>query len=125
MPENNEKYVLIVDDKKENLELLIAICKKFGFKYRTANSGEDSINLANKHSDIGLILMDVKMSGIDGTDAMKKIKQKYNIPVIAVTGFAGVDEKNKFLEAGFDDYISKPIEIPLLVKKIKTLLNTK
>lgn len=124
MQQKSEKYILIVDDKKENLDLLIAVCKKFGHKYRTAESGEESIKLVNDHNDIGLVLMDVKMTGIDGTDAMKKIKGNYNIPVIAVTGFASESDKKNFIKQGFDDYVSKPIDIPLLVKKINAFLGS-
>ncbi|MBN2403485.1 MAG: response regulator [Spirochaetes bacterium] len=124
MQQKNKNYILIVDDKKENLDLLIAVCKKFGHKYLTAQSGEESIRLANDHKDIGLVLMDVKMAGMDGTDAMKKIKESYNVHVIAVTGFASDSDKKNFIKQGFDDYISKPIDIPLLVKKINTLLDS-
>ncbi len=124
MPKKNEKYILIVDDKKENLNLLIAICKKFGYKCRTAESGEESIKVVNNYKDIGLVLMDVKLTGIDGTDAMKTIKEKCNVPVIAVTGLASENDKNKFIQQGFDDYISKPIDIPLLIKKVNALLDT-
>jgi CheY-like chemotaxis protein len=124
MPQKNEKYILIVDDKKENLNLLIAVCKKFGHKYRTAESGEESIKVVNNYNDISLVLMDVKMTGIDGTDAMKTIKEKYNVPIIAVTGLASENDKKIFIKQGFDDYISKPIDIPLLLKKINTLLST-
>ncbi len=121
MNNHSGKYILIVDDKKENLDLLKAICKKYGFNFLTAQSGEESIKIMNSHNDINLILMDVKMKGIDGTDAMKNIKQKNNVPVIAVTGFAMDNDKEKYLSQGFDDYISKPIDIPALVKKINTL----
>jgi CheY-like chemotaxis protein len=124
MPQKGEKQILIVDDKKENLNLLIAIFKKFGHKYLTAESGEESIKLVNSHKDIGLILMDVKMAGINGTDAMKTIKKKCKIPVIAVTGLASDTDKKKLIEQGFDDYLSKPIDIPLLVKKVNAFLNT-
>jgi two-component system, chemotaxis family, sensor kinase CheA len=123
MPQKSEKHILIVDDKKENLNLLIAILKKFGHKYYTAESGEESIQIINKYNDIALILMDVKMTGIDGTDAMKTIKKKCNVPVIAVTGLASDNDKQKFIEQGFDDYLSKPINIPLLIKKVNTFLN--
>ena len=66
--------------------------------------------------------MDVKMKGINGTEAMKKIKEKNNIPVVAVTGFALESDKQLFIDQGFDDYISKPIDIQLLNTKIDNLL---
>ncbi len=123
MPHKHSKSVLIVDDKIENIKLLSAICRKFGFNYRTAESGEESIRIVKTSKDIGLVLMDVKMTGIDGTDAMKTIKEKWDIPVIAVTGMAGDNDKKVFIKMGFDDYISKPIDIPMLVKKINALMD--
>jgi CheY-like chemotaxis protein len=117
----NEKYILIVDDKKENIDLLMAICKRFGHKYITAQSGEESINIMESRNDINLVLMDVKMQGIGGTDAMKSIKEKHKVPVIAVTGFAMDNDKQKYVSQGFDDYISKPIDIKVLLQKIKHL----
>jgi CheY-like chemotaxis protein len=123
MPQKSKKIILIVDDKVENINLLAAICKKFGYNYRTADSGEESIKIVNSSGDIGLVLMDVKMTGIDGTDAMKTIKEKRNVPVIAVTGMASDNDKKKFIKQGFDDYVSKPIDIPQLVKKIDTFLD--
>lgn len=118
----DKKCILVVDDKKENLTLISAILKKYGYKYITAESGEESINIVNNHRDIGLILMDVKMMGIDGTDAMKIIKKKYKIPIIAVTGLASASDRKNLMDQGFDDYVSKPIDIKNLLKKINTLL---
>ena len=124
MDQKSEKYILVVDDKKENLALLSAIFNKFGHKYLTAQSGEESIEIMNTHNNIGLILMDVKMKGINGTDAMKTIKKKFNIPVIAVTGFAMESDRKNLIKQGFDDFISKPIDIQLLIQKIDVLLGT-
>ncbi len=124
MEDIQKKCILVVDDKRENLTLLSAIFKKYGHKYITAESGEESINLMNKHKDIGLILMDVKMMGIDGTDAMKIIKKKYNLPIIAVTGLASASDMKNLMDQGFDDYISKPIDIQYLLQKINSILES-
>jgi len=124
MEDIQKKCILVVDDKRENLTLLSAIFKKYGHKYITAESGEESINLMNKHKDIGIILMDVKMMGIDGTDAMKIIKKKYNIPIIAVTGLASASDRKNLMDQGFDDYISKPIDIQYLLQKINSILES-
>ena len=124
MEDIQKKCILVVDDKRENLTLLSAIFKKYGHKYITAESGEESINLMNKHKDIVLILMDIKMMGIDGTDAMKIIKKKYNIPIIAVTGLASASDRKNLMDQGFDDYISKPIDIQYLLQKINSILES-
>ena len=118
----NDKYILIVDDKKENIDLLCAIFKKYGYSYLTAKSGEESIDIIDNNGNIGLVLMDVKMKGIGGIEAMKKIKTKSDIPVIAVTGFAMESDRKELINQGFDDYISKPIDIQSLNNKIDNLL---
>jgi CheY-like chemotaxis protein len=122
MDQKFNKYILIVDDTKENIELLCAIFKKYGYKYLIAKSGEESIDIVNDHDDIGLILMDVKMRGIGGVEAMKTIKKEHDIPIIAVTGYATDSDKNNLINQGFDDFISKPIDIQLLNTKIEDLI---
>ncbi|MFH0977248.1 MAG: response regulator [Spirochaetota bacterium] len=123
MDDKNKNCILIVDDKKENLNLLTAVLKKYGYKFLTAKSGEESISVMNIHDEIGLVLMDIKMTGINGTDAMIKIKEKSNIPIIAITGFTGENNRKEFIAQGFNDYISKPIDIKLLIKKIEYLIS--
>ncbi len=122
MDQKFNNYILIVDDTKENIELLCAIFKKYGYNYLIAKSGEESIEIMNKHDDVGLILMDVKMRGMGGVEAMKTIKQDHVIPVIAVTGFATENDKKSLINQGFDDFISKPIDIQLLKNKIEDLI---
>ena len=120
MEYKSDSYILIVDDTKENRELLKLLFKKIGYKCLCAKSGEESIQIVNDQSEIGLILMDVKMNGITGIEAMKKIKINHKIPIVAVTAFAMEGERDNLVEEGFDDYISKPIDIKLLSDKIKT-----
>lgn len=122
-----DSYILIVDDKKENRELLCSYLKKYKQKHLTAESGERSIELVNENSGIALVLMDIKMNRMSGTDAMKIIKTNHNIPVIAVTAFAMEGDCESLLAEGFDDYIAKPIDLDVLGEKIKRWLgkNTK
>jgi CheY-like chemotaxis protein len=122
MDNTSDKSILIVDDKTENISLLSAIFKKYGYKYLSTQSGEESIKIMKTNSNIGLVLMDVKMSGITGTDAMKTIKETSSVPVIAVTGLATETNRKNLIAEGFDDYISKPIDIQLLITKVKALL---
>ena len=118
MIRKNNKYILIVDDKKENRDLLSSFFRKFGQKHITAESGEESIEIMNKHNEIGIILMDVKMKGMSGTEAMKTIKLNSDVPIIAVTAFAMDSDREYLINEGFDDFISKPIDIHLLCNKI-------
>jgi len=118
----NEGYILIVDDRKENRDLLSAYFRKFGQRHLTVESGEKSIELIKERVDISLILMDVKMNGMSGFEAMKAIKAKYRIPIIAVTAYAMNEDQRMLMNEGFDDYISKPIDFDILGEKIGKLL---
>lgn len=117
-----ENYILVVDDQKENRDLLSAYFKKCRQNHLIASGGEECIKLIEGRNDISLILMDVKMKGMSGTEAMKIIKSRYNIPVIAVTAFAMEGDKEALLEEGFDDYISKPIDIDTLGSKLESII---
>ncbi len=120
----SDNYILIVDDKEENREFLSSYFKKCRQKHLTAESGEESIKITKEWHDIALILMDIRMNGMSGIDAMKEIKSKHNIPIVAVTAFAMEGDKDKLMEEGFDDYISKPVDINILRKKIKHWVRT-
>lgn len=116
-------HVLIVDDKRENRDLLKAYFKKCGQQCLTAASGEESVELASVQENISLILMDVKMGGMSGIDAMKAIKKQRSIPVIAVTAYAMEGDREELISEGFDDYISKPIDINCLREKLEKFTN--
>ncbi len=119
----SEEYVLVVDDQSENRQLLSAYFNKCKQKHILAASGEESIDLVKKLDDIALILMDIKMKGMSGIEAMKKIKSRSNVPIIAVTAYAMEGDKEELIDEGFDDYISKPIDINKLKGKLDKFLN--
>lgn len=120
MDQMSGSQILIVDDTKENIELLSMFFRKFGYKCISANSGEESIKVTDEQNNIDLILMDVKMKGMSGIEAMKKIKDKQDIPIIAVTAYASKEDRDKMINEGFDDYISKPVDF----NDLKNLINT-
>jgi PAS domain S-box-containing protein len=104
--------VLVAEDNMINQLLLGELLKKYGIKYTMANNGKEAIELLAKEK-IDLILMDVSMPIMNGIEATKMIKnnKKYNnIPVIALTAHALIEEREKLLQEGMDAYISKPIE---------------
>ncbi len=85
---------------------------------RTWN-GEETIKKLKDQPTIALILMDIKMPGIDGFETTRRIREfNKTIPIIAQTAFAFTGDKERALEAGCNDYISKPINIQVLVKII-------
>ncbi len=119
-----DKYILIVDDKIENRELLSSYFRKSKQKHLLASSGEESIRIMNESDKIGLILMDIKMEGVSGIEAMKEIKSSHEVPVIAVTAYAMEGDREELLQEGFDDYISKPIDMNILKDILDRYLQT-
>lgn len=115
--------VLIVDDTDINLRLMEAVLKPKGYGILKAATGEESVKIAGEE-EVDLILMDISLPDISGTEAMNKIrKTKFgNKPIIAVTAHAMRGDKEKFEAAGFDGYISKPIEINYTLKVVADLL---
>ena len=113
--------VLVVEDTPLNMELVLEILGAQGFTTDRAENGEEAIKKAD--TDIyDLILMDISLPGIDGIKATRIIKSKpayKNVPVIALTAFAMKGDKERLLGDGFDDYISKPIDVPEFIKRME------
>jgi len=115
--------ILVTEDNKSNRELIKAYfddCYHLEF----AVSGEEAVTMAaSKIYD--LILMDIQLPEMDGTETMIQIRKtsKGYIPIIALTAFAMIGDKDKYLKAGFDDYISKPFNLPELNDKIIKYMN--
>ena len=118
--------VLVVDDEPMNLVVAKSIFKKYGMKVFTAPSGYKSVNMC-KEQVFDLIFMDHMMSGMDGVEAMKKIRSDVKglnreTPCIALTANAMSSAKQMFMNEGFDGFVSKPIEIEELERTLKKIL---
>jgi len=110
--------VLIVEDNKANQMFLGVILKKLKLDYNIANNGEEAIDMY-KNEKFDIILMDENMpimNGIKATQIIREIEKNSNthIPIVAVTANALSGDKQRFVEAGFDDYLPKPVDIELL-----------
>lgn len=117
------KSVLIVEDVVSNYFYLEAAIKKSGIKITWAKSGEQAMDLLHEGETFNLILMDVQLSGVDGYEVTRRIKElKPGIPVIAQTAYAMLGEKEKSKLAGCDDYLSKPIRPALLLETMSKYL---
>lgn len=121
--------ILIVDDNPDNLKLLALILKQYGdFEIVKAFDGQDAVEKASESDGFDLILMDIQMPRLDGTEATKKIKELDNFkntPVIALTAMAMKDQIEKYIKY-FDDYVTKPIDQKQLVNSLtKNLKFTK
>jgi len=114
---NKKVKVLIADDYEFNQILAGEILKSFGIEFDICDDGEKAVEFALKNN-YDAILMDVNMPILNGIEATQILKNTHHLktPIIALTANAIAGDKEKFLEAGMDDYISKPIEIDTLVK---------
>ncbi|MFW5705737.1 MAG: hybrid sensor histidine kinase/response regulator, partial [Bacteroidota bacterium] len=121
LPRIFEKHltILIAEDDTDNYLFLENVLKGNNFKLLHAVNGKEAVKLCRFNHDISLVLMDLHMPVTDGLEATKEIKTfKKNLPVIAQTAFALDGDRQKALDAGCDDYISKPIKINELLEKI-------
>ena len=116
--------ILIVEDNEMNRDMLSRRLKRRGYEVLVAVDGEMGIDLARTHAP-DLILMDMSLPLIDGWEATRRLKADEtlkHIPVIALTAHAMASDREKAIEAGCDDYDTKPIDLTRLLAKIVTLL---
>jgi len=119
-----DPHVLIVEDEPTSLHFLSIILKNENLRLFYATNGAEAIETIMENEDIEIVLMDLKMPGIDGFEATRKIKEiRPNLFVIAQTAFAFDSDKEKAFAAGCDEYITKPIKKDLLLKKIRSYRN--
>lgn len=105
------KKIILADDVLYAHQLIKALVCKKGLEVYSAIDGEDAINMADRYKDVSLILMDIQMPRVGGVEAMECIKEKYpDLPIIAYTAYAMSGDRDLYLEKGFDDYLSKPLE---------------
>jgi CheY-like chemotaxis protein len=117
--------ILLVEDNELNRDMLTRRLARNGYELLTAVDGAEAIRLAQSQPD--LILMDMSLPVMDGWEAARRLKADpatAGIPVIALTAHAMSGDRERALEAGCDDYDTKPIEMPRLLAKIQRLLET-
>ena len=113
--------ILIVEDNPRNLKLIRDVLQFHGYETLVAETGELGVDLARQRQP-ALILMDVQLPGMDGVAATQLLKADpatQHIPIIAMTAFAMKGDRERLLDEGFDDYVSKPIrikEVPDIIK---------
>ena len=114
------KTILVVEDDYSSFLLIDAILNKYGAKLLRAENAQAAFDLISSESKIDIILMDIQLPNMNGYEATRKIKQEHPaIPIIAQTANAMEGDRDKALEAGCNDYITKPIDYPDLINKIK------
>jgi putative two-component system response regulator len=108
----DKPVILAVDDQPQNLELLEAQLGPRGYEVVKASSGEEALQLLAENQ-IDLVLLDVMMPGMDGFEVTRRIRQddKYRLlPIVLVTALHETEDRVKGIEAGCDDFISKPFD---------------
>jgi two-component system, cell cycle response regulator DivK len=119
------KRILVVEDNRDNMTLIVDVLSSLDYEVLQAGDGELGVELAQSQKP-DLILMDLSLPRMDGWTATRTIKADpavQHIPVIALTAHAMVGDKERALEAGCDDYLSKPIDLPELARKLNKYLD--
>ncbi len=120
------KSILIAEDIVSNYNFLRLLLKKSKVNILWVENGRDAVNTALNNDSIDLVLLDINLPILNGYEVVKQIKKKKpNLPVIAQTAYALGGDREKSIAAGCDDYVSKPISISVLLKKINSFLESK
>lgn len=122
---NNSHIILVVEDDNVSCELFREIFSKANIdNYIIVTEGEEAIEICKNNRAIGLVLMDIKLPGINGHIAMREIKQiRGTLPVVAQTACVSKDAKDIYMDSGFDDCLFKPIDSRELIKLIEKYLH--
>jgi HAMP domain-containing protein/CheY-like chemotaxis protein len=119
------KKVLIVDDDVRNIFALTSLLERYQMEILYAENGRDGITMLENNPDINIVLMDVMMPGMDGYETMQAIRRLsefQNIPMIALTAKAMKGDREKCIDAGASDYITKPVDTEQLLSLLRVWL---
>ena len=120
------KKLLLVDDDMRNIYALSAQLEELGFEISIANNGREALDALNESPDYDIVLMDIMMPEMDGYEAMGHIRQQPRfaaLPILALTAKAMKDDRAKCLDAGANDYCSKPIDMSKLTSLLRVWLH--
>ena len=113
--------ILIVEDNERNMKLFCDLLRASGYHTLEATTGESAVELALEHGP-DLVLMDIQLPDIDGVEALGRLRadeRSATLPVLALTAQAMEGDRERFLAAGFDGYLSKPVDIAEFVTTVK------
>ena len=122
-----ERNILVVEDNDMNMQLVEFLLEENGYRIVKATSGEEALAITRNGTGTtpDLILMDIHLPGMDGLSVVRAIKsdeRTARIPILALTAHAMRGDKDRFLEAGCDGYISKPIDVKTFIASIERYL---
>ena len=113
--------IVVVEDNEKNMKLFRDVLQANGFETLEATTGEQAVELTLEHAP-DLVLMDAQLPDIDGIEALGRLRadeRAASIPILVLTAQAMDGDRERFLAAGFDDYISKPVDIASFVATVK------
>jgi two-component system, cell cycle response regulator DivK len=116
--------VLIIDDDQRNIFALQAVLKSRGYLCLSATSAREGLRKLEERNDIGIVLLDMMMPEMDGYETIEMVRKgkKSDVPILAVTAQAMLGDRERCLDAGASDYISKPIDLDYLTAVLNRLL---
>ncbi|MEO1508782.1 MAG: response regulator [Cyanobacteria bacterium J06633_23] len=117
--------ILVVDDNEDNRDMLSRRLNRRGYQSVVVDSGEAALDYIQNNRNLGLVLLDIMMPGIDGIETLKRIRQTYSrnqLPVLMVTAKAQSDDMVRAFELGANDYITKPIDFAVTLARVETQL---
>jgi two-component system cell cycle response regulator DivK len=115
------EQVLVVEDNEKNMKLFRDVLMAKGYRTLEATTGREALELAVEHAP-DLVLMDMQLPDVDGVEALSRLRADERtaaIPVLALTAQAMHGDRERFLAAGFDDYLSKPVNVVELVGTVR------
>jgi CheY-like chemotaxis protein len=121
---DDKPTILVAEDNRMTVEMLLDYLPNQGYHMLVAGNGDQAVEMARQHQP-NLILMDIQMSGSDGLAAIRQIRgdaELRNIPIIALTALVMPGDRERCLEAGADEYLSKPVSLRKLTEAIETRL---
>lgn len=122
--------ILVAEDERINQMAVRQFLEKIGHTVLSASNGEEVLEVL-KDNAVDIILMDVQMPRMDGVQASRAIRTgevpgaDTEVPIVALTAYAMHGDRERFLEAGMNDYLSKPYEMEHLAEKIRTILHAR
>jgi two-component system cell cycle response regulator DivK len=114
------EQILVVEDNAKNMTLLRDVLRATGYRTLEASTAEQALLLATEHGP-ALVLMDIRLPDMDGVEALGRLRmdeRTASIPVVAVTAQAMKGDTERFKEAGFDGYLTKPVDIDELIATV-------
>ena len=115
------EQILVVEDNEKNMKLFRDVLRATGYRTLEASTGEQALMLAARHGP-ALVLMDIRlpdMTGVEALGLLRRNERTARIPVLALTAQAMKGDRERFIEAGFDGYLSKPVDIDELLSTVE------